>query len=268
MRRITGSLACFVALLLTLSSGAEEKGKAVVKADYAELSRMIHGLVVKQMPKEYRDAKEWGMTIPATNDVPLPRLRTRVRVEGRDEFPHGLWKRARVWIENPSKDFHIQVRDFKKGSDGKLRLTLDASASLRGENEWRQWQKGLSLFNVKVQADAVIDVSLDCDVALTLSTKKFPPEVVVDPKIADARLELREFNLNEVSLRRLGKILEGERAREIGFELKGLLEGLLKQYEPEIRDQANQAIAQSLRDGKGSFSAASLLKMLSPPKKQ
>ena len=45
-------------------------------------------------------------------------------------------------------------------------------------------------------------------------------------------------------------------------DIKGLLRSAVKFAEPQVKDIANQAIAQSLKDGKGAISAGALLKAL------
>src|SRR5207244_2408067 len=67
-------------------------------ADYAELSKLIHKAVVKEIPKEYVNASEWGKTIPIPAKLRLPNLRTKVKVGDHDELSHGLWQKIRVWL--------------------------------------------------------------------------------------------------------------------------------------------------------------------------
>ena len=55
-------------------------------------------------------------------------------------------------------------------------------------------------------------------------------------------------------------LITGEDARAVGEELRGILQDLLRTREGEVKDFANQAIAESLKDGKAVISASSLLK--------
>src|SRR5436190_1189553 len=85
----------------------------------------------------------------------------------------------------------------------------------------------LRLIGLTVQADATVNVALDCDVAITLNTNKFPPELQIEPKVVDCQLDLKEFELI-----RVGKLIEGKDARELGNELKDILKQLIRLYEP------------------------------------
>jgi len=254
----------FLVALATINFAAEDPkvSPGDPSKDYSEFSRLLQKLVVAGAPREVKENFNWGQTIPIPEKLRLPGLRVRIKVGDHEELPHGLWKRMRVWLEDPVKDVQIQVKDFKKNADNIYRLSLDAQALIHGQAEINQWQKGLSLVNGMVQVDATLGMSMDCDVAVSLQTKVFPPELKIEPRVAQCKLILKDFNLKDVSFRRLGKVLEGEKAREVGNELKGFLQGLLTQHEAEVKEQVNQAIAQSIREGKGTISAVTLLQLL------
>ena len=84
---------------------------------------------------------------------------------------------------------------------------------------------------------------MDVDVKLTLDTKKFPPDLSVEPWIVSSKLELKDFHLKHIS-----SIIniEGEGVVNLGNDLKGLLNTLIKQYEEQVTDRANQAIADAV----------------------
>jgi hypothetical protein len=226
------------------------------KEEYGDLSRLIHRMVLKKVPREYEQRFNWGNTIPVPEKLPLPNLRTYLKVGDRVELPHGAWKRIRVKLDDP-KDLKIKVKELKKLDKGGYRVVLDAEALLRADGEWNQWQKGLMLLKVEGQADATIASTIVSDVELTINLKKFPPEVKADPKIVELTLDLKEFTLNQ-----LGGTLQGEKIRQIANDLmRDALHDLLKAAEPIVRDYANQVIAQSLKESK-----AELLK--TPPKQE
>lgn len=242
--------------------------KAEAKKDFSEFSKLLHRMVVKEIPKEIEDDSGWGPTIPLPDKVILPKLqRTFVKVGDRLEVPHGTWKRFRVTFADPAKDVQIAVKDFTKVDAKNYKLAVDAEAVMSGEGELKQWKNGVALFGATAQADAVIGVALVIDVNVSLVPKKFPPELSIKPKLADLKVDLKEFNLKRVN-NQAAKILEigieAGPARQLGNELKGYLQTIVKKFEPQIMEQANEAIAQSIKEGKGTISASSLLKVLSP----
>jgi hypothetical protein len=235
--------------------------RAEDKPDYSDLARLIHSTLIPHVPREFEDRSDWGKMIPLQPNLRLPRVRrTIIPVGDRMEMPHGAWKRTKVWLDEPARDVQIRVTELRNTGKDKTRLGLEATIALHGERERQQWRNGLHLFDLTVQADAVVTVALDTEVTVTLNAGKFPPDLTVQPKVLQTRLELKSFDL-----KRIGPVLLGSKeARDLGEELKGSLQELLRQYEPQVTQKANEAIATGLKDGKAKLSADTLLKLNLP----
>lgn len=248
--------AAVVVIVASLPACADDKPPEKDKADYTELARLIHAAVVPSIPKQHEDRSGWGKTIPDPGNLKVDGLRTHIKVGDKVELPHGKWVRTRFWLDDPAKDISIEVRQLRKLDAKTLRIQVAATAPVHGEREWKQWDKGLLLLSVPVEADAMVVVVLDCDVVVKLDSKSFPPEVQVEPKVVESQLELKEF-----TLKRVGKLPLGERAQKLGDELKGSLQESLRKQEPAVKEKANQAIAKGLKQGKGRLSPAVLLQL-------
>ena len=259
-------LSLSLGILLPALAWAAVEEPPMPKKDFTALSQMIHKTVVSQIPKDYRSESGWGQTIPIPDNLRSVRRRQTVQVGDHQELPHGHWRKTHVWLDDPNRDVTIQVRDLRPASNKSYRIALDVDATLHGETEVQQWQKGLLLVDLMAQADARFGLLLECDAALSLG-KGFPPEVKVEPKVTSLKVELKDFNLRRVEGRRtrIALALEGEAANNVGKEFKGVLQDMLHAAEPTIVERANEAIARSLREGKGTFSAGALMKAL-PPK--
>jgi hypothetical protein len=136
-------------------------------------------------------------------------------------------------------------------------MDVDANIFFRGE--WQQWQKGLMIIGAEGAGDANVTAAIVCDINFALDFKKFPPALNVEPKVTELGL-----NLVDVKLRNPDGV-KSERPIPLNHEIKELLNTALKAAEPIIKSRANQAIAQSLKEGKGSISADAVMKTL--PKK-
>jgi hypothetical protein len=261
--RISAASVVFCLAFWALAAGGEPAAKD--KDKYAEFSKLLHKIALKQIPNYLEDNTGWGQTVPIPEKVRFPNLRrTTVKVKDRLEFPHGLWRKVKVWMKEPAKDLTIRVKDFKV--EGKLiRISLDAVAALETEVEAQQWQLGILLIGFKGKAGATIGLGLDCDVAI--GPGKSVLEVKVEPKVTKLTMELKEFNLHEAGTARV-KVLEGESAKAIGDRYKDTLQEVMRQFEPTVKDQANQAIAQSLKEGKGTISLTELLKFTNSAPKE
>ncbi len=238
------------------------------KADYTEFSKLIQKLAAGKIPKVFEDTSGWGQTIPIPPDLRLPRLRVTVKVGNRLELPHGLWRKVKVTMKDPAKDLRILVKDFKQVNPKTFRLSLDIDAAFNTAVQAQLWQKGLALPGFAGHADATVNLPLDCDVAVSFVAAKFPPELKIEPKVANLKMNLKDFTLKQVSTLRLGKLLEGEQAKEVGNQYKKMLQDLMHQSEPQVKDYANQAIAKALQEGKGTISASSIYKILSAAPKE
>ncbi len=231
------------------------------KTDYAAFSKIIHRVVVKQLPKEFEDASGWGKMIEVPANLPLAGLRKLVKVGDHLEAPHGTWRRFKGKIEEPDKNLKIVVKDFKKVNEKTYRVAVDVDATILCRGEVQQWQKGLMLIGAEAAADANVTAAVVCDIGVSLNVKKFPPELNIEPKVTELGLELVDVKV------RGGPILKGENGKALANDFKDVLRGAVKASEPLVKAEANRAIAESLREGKGAISAAAILEALPRAKK-
>jgi len=147
--RISAASLVFCLSFWALAAGGEPSAKD--KDKYAEFSKLLHKIALKQIPNYLEDNTGWGQTVPIPPKVRFPNLkRTTVMVKDRPEFPHGLWRKVKVWMKEPAKDLTIRVKDFKV--EGKLiRISLDAVAALETEVEAQQWQLGILLIGFRAR---------------------------------------------------------------------------------------------------------------------
>jgi hypothetical protein len=257
MQRVIGLIAALAILPLTLAAQDAES-----KPDYAAFSKLIHKRVAKEL-KEFKDDSGWGQTIPAPPKLPLPNLRTYLKSGNDVVLPHGSWQRFKGKVEDPDKNLKIVVKDFKKTADGKkYRLAADVDVTIVCAGEWQLWQKGLLIVSAASAADANFTAAVVCEVGVSFDIKKFPPELKVEPKVTDLGLNLVDFKF------RHEPILKGEAGDNLRRDLKDLLRTLVKSKEGAVKDYANEAIAQSLKEGKGVMSASAILQTLPAPKEE
>lgn len=243
---------CAVLLSISLASAQDPPAKK-----FEEFSKILQRIVSKQVPREIDERSGWGATIPDPGNLRLGAFRTRIKVGDRLELPNGLWKKINILLEDPEKNLLVDVKEFRQAeAAGKFKLLLDVETPIKADGTFQHWQKGLSLLAFTSQADARVMISVDCDVAVSLNARVFPPEVVVDPKVQNLKLTIKDFNLI-----RVGKVLEGENAKWLGDEMKQFLQSALPLYEEEVKRMANDMIARSIKEGKGKISPGELLKL-------
>lgn len=242
-------------VLLVCVAAAAQEGSDDLKPDLGELSRMIRGEVLKSAPKEFEGALGWGQSTPIPPKLRLPGLpRTTVKVGDRTELAHGTWKKGKVTIENPQRDFALTVTDLKLDDSGKYRMSVTSSAPLKIDYEVQQWLNGLMLFSVEGRADAKVQLDLDFDIKVSLNTAKFPPEISVDPKVIGTKAQVIDVKVFDPA-----RAKNPDRAQNINNTIRDFAQGMVRDAEPKIQEEANQAIAKAIREGKGTFSAGKLL---------
>jgi hypothetical protein len=165
------------------------------------------------------------------------------------ELPHGTWKRTKVWIDDPDRDLRIAVPSIRLM--GKTtRLRVETTAALRCVRERQDWIRGVRLLAVTAEADTVVQVGLDVDVTLAFDPAKPLDGLKVEAKVTQVQLDLKEFNL-----RRVGPVVFHEQG-PLGEELKAAIQERLVALEPKVKDYANRAIAEGLKNGKDLLPAA------------
>jgi hypothetical protein len=251
MRLASGLIGILATLPFSVSAGEK-----LPRRDYGEFSRLVHTIVVKQLPKQFEDASGWGQMIEIPPNLRLMALRKVVKVGDHLEAPHGAWRRFKGTIEDPDKNLKIAVKDFKKLDSKTYRIDVDVDVTIMCQGDWQQWQKGLLLVEAGATADANIMAAIVCDVGVSLNVKKFPPELNIEPKVSELGLNLVDFKL------RGDPIIKGQRGDALRNDLKEVLRSVFKASEPFVKDQANQAIVQGLREGKGTISAGAIMKAL------
>jgi hypothetical protein len=266
MRFTAALIAGFIALPFSVSAQdkaaqdkpAQEKPapEKPAKQDYKDFSRLVHSIVVKELPKEIEDTSGWGGTIPYEPNLPLPRLRRVVKVGDKLEMPHGTWRKFKGKIEEPDKNLKIVVKDFKSLDSKTYRVVADVDTTFLVRIEVQQWQKGLPLIGADLSADANVTAAIVCDVGVSLNLSKFPPELKLEPKVTELGLDFIDFKV------RGGPIIQGEFGDNLRKDLKEGIRAFLKASEPAIKAQANQAIEKSLKEGKGTISADAILKAM------
>jgi hypothetical protein len=124
----------------------------------------------------------------------------------------------------------------------------------------QRWRNGLELADLTARAAVGLNVRVECDVTARLATDKGPARMVLEPDIRDVKLNLKEFTPKQVTFRRAGVVIEGEKVEAAGEEFKDSLQALLRSKEPEVKKRA----AEALKAGKDPLPAADVLKAVAP----
>jgi hypothetical protein len=233
----------------------------------ADLERLIHDAVAARLSKVVEDASGWGRTIPLPDPDQLRRPRARrkiIDVDGHPEVPDGTWRKVRLWLTNPDRDLRVRVKSFRRLDATKFRLEVTTDTSLRTEADVMRWRNGILLADLTARARVDLRVAVECEVSGRLDTTNFPPEVQLESDLRELKVDVKEVVPTRVTLNRLGVSVGGEVLEGAGEEVRGALQGLIRQKEPELKKRAGEMLARALREGKGPVAAARMLKAAKP----
>ena len=130
-------------------------------------------------------------------------------------------------------------------------MQIYLTAILHGETRYERWRQGIKMLNFVAEADATAQVRLDCEVGLKFVPGKFLRDLVLEPKVTGAGLELLYLDVQRIS--KIG----GDAAHEIGDSLKPTIAKELHHREAKVVEDLNRSIEK--RRDRLRFSADELL---------
>src|SRR5262249_53410374 len=143
------------------------------------------------------------------------------------------------------------------------RVVVETDVALRAEADVQHWRNGVQLADLTARADVGLNVCVECDVTARLATGK-ATRMVLEPRIGDLQLNLKQFTPRQVTMRRAGVTIGGGLIEATGENIKAPLQTLLRLAEPEAKQRAAEAMARALREGEELLPAAEVLRAAAP----
>ncbi len=203
----------------------------LVDAARGTLAWTFARLIEDAIPAYYDKQKDWGKTknITVGLDADHGKLRRRKK-----PVNHGVWKHYQAWLVDPDQNLSVSIDNLRTLDGGRVGFTLVLSAKLDLWARAKIYQYGVHLLALEAEGQTAFDLALDCEVGVQLKNTDGKSRVAIDPRVADARLALRDFRLDRVS------DAKGPLVRELGEEVKKLIEAELQG--PTLTAKLNRAI--------------------------
>lgn len=234
---------CWLAILLfvpfVVSSSAQDQPARIV-ADANSLIRLqdvVTKVVQEHIPHTYEDKRKWGMTTRRWDGlhVQLKGLKLATKRRWKD-VNHGNWTMYRVELLDPKEELAVRVNDVRESGDG--RVAFDTSFTMRvhafGRNS--KWVKGVQLYSFSADANARLTLRIQGTIGMTMDVAKLPPDVLVDPMVTSAEVQLEEFDLYRVS------DVGGEVAQQLGRGVRNLLNKKIEEQNQKLAGKLNRQI--------------------------
>ena len=200
-------------------------------------NRMVTQIIRDNLPDDFVQEDNWGATREIWDGV-----RMRWEAEGLSTrrrwktVNHGTWKRYRVTLTDPDKYFQVELFNLRELPEGRVGFQARVDAAAQVHARLAEWQYGVQLLGLSALATATVRLEVDCSLALRLDLSRLPPDVLLDPQIVSADLQLVDFRLH-----RIGNV-GGPVVRELGRAAHGMLEDRLAGRRQRLVDRMQRQI--------------------------
>jgi hypothetical protein len=202
----------------------------------APLERLLELVVREQFREDFVDDDDWGKTRRVVNGHKIKGKPFEWRVRpNMANVKDGLWEKYAVRLRNPDERLHVEITELV-WRNGRLAYTVNLMADVRGDARWERWRRGFKMLNAHVVADATVAVQLSGEVRFEFLTGADFPGVAVEPRFTALDIQLREFDLQQVSK------LDGIAAHELGEGMKPQLQRELNRREEKIVAKLNRSL--------------------------
>lgn len=187
---------------VSMASKVDQSGAdtAVSRDAGEEIDALITKLVLSHLPHEFKQDKDWGKTDERFDGLKVRRNGLKIYTKRKKKtVNHGNWKKYKVTLVDPAQQFRVSVKNMREATDGKVAFDLHCRSDLKIEGRVAKWVKGLQLYSVSVDGEAVVKLAVTIELETAMDVAKFPPDLVFRPEAKDATLELEKFKIDRIS---------------------------------------------------------------------
>ena len=143
----------------------------------------------------------------------------------------------RVTFPKPD-ELTVRVTNIHQLADGRAGFDAEFAAPLELFGRLSEWQRGVQLISLSADADARVRLRVSVALKLKLDAgKKLVPDVLLEPEVTAAQLDLEQFRLKRLSQ------LHGPLAKHLGTEAREIIEDELADRNSELVAKINKQIA-------------------------
>ena len=226
-------------LLLVGSLSAQSTGAADPEpSNGGGADALIRSLVLATLPREYENTKHWGQTKPRWDGLHVSLDGLRIKTKRKwQEVNHGTWTRYKATLVDPERQLQIHSGNMRQTEDQRVAFDLTVDAQLALSGRLSEWQLGVQLYSFSAEADATVRLTLTCETKLVFDTARFPPDVLLVPRVTNAELDLREFHLHRISE------ADGPLVRKLSHGLQDVLQDEINDRRQQLVDKINRTIS-------------------------
>jgi hypothetical protein len=230
---------------IALATGQEvaaglAKEEAEDADDAKRLDDFLTKLALDSMPVRYVEDKDWGQQSERWDGVKVSfkdgRLKTKRR---KKKVNHGTWKRYEASLIDPNESFSVQLNNFRETESDRVTFDVRATAKIKLEARQSKWVKGIQLYSISADGSANVQLILSVSLGSQMDVTKFPPDLIFDPHIDAAKIQLSGFRIDHVS--KAG----GEIAQQITRAVRKKIDEKIARKEEKLVEKLNAKIEKS-----------------------
>lgn len=188
-------------------------------------------LVQQNLPPRYEKKKNWGNTKRVYAGVDIDHDGLKLKTHRRyKEVRHGKWLKYTIDLKDPTdlRNLHIEVVRAEMQPTGRLQLEFVIHSHLDIDARQERWNYGVQLYSVSTRAHAHVRMNLTADIGFNFDYTKVPPDVLFDPVVKSADIQLIDLEVDKIS--KLGS--------DIAEEFGDIVERVLRDdYLPQQREK-------------------------------
>jgi hypothetical protein len=197
----------------------------------------IRGIILLLIPRTFDDSDDWGRETRVQSGLDIDFDDGRIRTNRRwKTVNHGSWLQGSGELLTPEDTLKLYATQLSTTDSNSKRYRIQTSAKLRMTGRQQQWNYGMRLWSISV--DAIADVRLDAEleVGSQIVSSDTGPRLRFLPKITRAKAHLDDFSLRRISHSK------GTVIREMGDWLKELIDLRIRKENRDLADRINQAL--------------------------
>jgi hypothetical protein len=204
---------------------------------FDELRDTVANMLRDRLPEKYVNDKHWGKTKPVFDGIRLRREGLKIETERRwKQVNDGVWKRYEIELPEDRDAISLTVDRLEVVDNQRGRIVLHLETPVHLFGRVAVWERGVQLVSIHADADAKVRLALTADVGLRFDILRIPPDVVLDPRVLDARIELVDFRLKRVSQ------LHGPLAKHLGEGLRETIDDHVAAANATLVEKLNRQI--------------------------
>jgi hypothetical protein len=199
---------------------------------------LVRSILLATLPREYENTKHWGQTQRRWDGLHVSFDGLRIKTKRRwKDVNHGTWTRYKATLIDPEHQLTIRSNGLRSTDQQRAAFDVTVHARMQLTGRLSEWVQGVQLYSFSAEADATVRLAMTCEAGLKFDTTKFPPDVLIEPRVTAAQLDLLQFNLHRIS------DADGPLVRKLGDELQGVLQDEINDRRSQLVVKINRAIA-------------------------